>query len=37
VACTRVGGNEDADVGQTERGQKDTWRKARVHHAMVKK
>jgi hypothetical protein len=35
VACTRVGGNEDADVGQTEVGQEDTWRKARVHHVKV--
>lgn len=35
MACTRVGGNEDADVGQTEGEQEDTWKKARVHHAMV--
>ncbi len=36
VACTRVGENEDADVGQTEGVQEDTWKKMRVRYGMVK-
>ena len=35
MACTRAGGSEDADVGQTEEGRVDTRMKTRVHHAVV--
>jgi hypothetical protein len=37
VASTRVGGSEDAGVGQIEEGQEDTWKKARGYHAMVER
>ena len=37
MACTRAGGSEDVDVGQTEEGQGDTWGKVHGYHVMVQR